>query len=461
MTNIKYSWKQKTMESFSNYRNECGYGWEDLAEKINNAIIELKSQGHSLNLNIKTKLDRKSCKKIILDGTATRFNEDKYKDLYTVYEYITNSKADVNNKNNQASNRKEIFNEPFTYCTPKFQDTILPHLYKHFYKEFKKIKFEINKDWNEILEAFETKDIQVAVNNFSTALAITRSVKENPAMFFFPLFLFKGYGIIIKKSSVETFCLKHNLKTVPFNKLSQENKKIFLENSTIILEPKTDVEWVYKNYCAKYDVDWNIIKSDKIIPFDVNEGKKKFILKNGSDIYCTNSIHLAHLGKQSDKYEIIKNEEVTKHKNVNGILCTMDFFNKNTEIIKELIFIWYHHIIEFNKEKDEILHDPEVTPFSSDHLKGFNDSLNKYTYSNLSLHELMKSYKSNNEFYTDATKAFNEFYTADFVERHTTDKSFWEIANIQQGRENEDNMREIILELYNNMKSAFAKINND
>lgn len=457
---ILKTWKEKAMDSLATYRTNCGYSWDTMAEKINTAIKELKSNGIVINLNTNTEKDRKAWQLVIDKGEASRFNEDHYKDLYKVYEYLTIPQNSLTNNVKKTTTLKETHNEPFTYCTTKFQDTILPYLYKHFYtKEFSKLNFEINKDWNEILDAFKTKDVQIALHNYSTALAITRSVKGNPAMFFFPFFLFKGYGIVVKRSSMESFCKKHDIKNNGFNRLSPDFKKIFLEDSTVTLEPKTDVEWVYKNYCAKYEADWNKVR-EKIKPFDVNEGKQKFVLKNGTDIYCTNTIHLVDLGKQPDKYEIIKNDDVTKHKNVNGLLCTMDFFNNNSVIVKALIATWYHHIIEFIKEKEEILHNSIIGHFDYAHLKALNKSLNDFTKSNLTLQELMVSFKTNNEFFTDSTTAFNEFYTTDFIEKQTTNKSFWEIASVQLGKEDEDNMEEIISELHSNMKEAFTKINN-
>lgn len=454
------TWKEKAMDSLATYRTRSGYSWDIMADKINTAIRDLKSKDIPLRLNINSEKDRKAWQKVIETGDASRFNEDHYEDLYKVYEYLYTPNNSVSNFGKTNTTPREIHSLPFTYCTTKFQDTILPYLYKHFYtKEFSKLNFEINKDWNEILDAFKTKDVQIALHNYSTALAITRSVKGNPAMFFFPFFLFKGYGIVVKKSSVESFCTKHGIRNNGFNRLSPENKKIFLEDSTVTLEPKTDVEWVYKNYCAKYEANWDKVR-EKIKPFDVNEGKQKFVLKNGTDIYCTNTIHLVDLGKQPDKYEIIKNDDVTKHKNVNGLLCTMDFFNNNSVIVKALIATWYHHIIEFIKEKEEILHNSIIGHFDYAHLKALNKALNDFTKSNLTLQELIVSFKANNEFFTDSTTAFNEFYTTDFIEKQTTNKSFWEIASVQLGKDDEDNMEEIISKLHSNMKEAFTKINN-
>lgn len=456
-SNKKIDYKAEAQKGLLAVRNE-GYTWRDMENLIDEAILKINATMGGSTLSIKPKNYQKGWQNVIEEKGGSRINPTQWQELYKVWKYLINDSTESPGSSVKTS--EVISNQPFTYCTTKFQDTILPYLYKHFYtKEFSKLNFEINKDWNEILDAFKTKDVQIALHNYSTALAITRSVKGNPAMFFFPFFLFKGYGIVVKKSSVESFCTKHGIRNNGFNRLSPENKKIFLEDSTVTLEPKTDVEWVYKNYCAKYEANWDKVR-EKIKPFDVNEGKQKFVLRNGTDIYCTNTIHLVDLGKQPDKYEIIKNDDVTKHKNVNGLLCTMDFFNNNSVIVKALIATWYHHIIEFIKEKEEILHNSIIGHFDYAHLKALNKSLNDFTKSNLTLQELMVSFKANNEFFTDSTTAFNEFYTTDFIEKQTTNKSFWEIASVQLGKDDEDNMEEIISKLHSNMKEAFTKINN-
>lgn len=321
--------------------------------------------------------------------------------------------------------------EAIRYSVSKFQDTILPLLYKHAYSLKLKVSFKPNYDWNKCLEAFKSGDIDVALHNFPTVLAYIKEMQEKSCMFFFPFFTFYGYAIFVRTSAIEKFATENNSAKNFGDWKNSEKKKFFLENK-ILLERNTDVEWVLKKYLEKFGCKWeDVEKANNIIPCGINSGKIEFKRKSSIAVYCTNSMHIADLRKQSDKYEAVaKGKELTHHQNYNGLICTMEYFEQHPEIIKELIEIWFNNIQHFKEEWDLISDTDDDDGFTNFHINALLEKLNQYTSSNISIPDLIESYRKFNHFFNSPQEAFNSFMQNVLDKPNEVDNNF-EISNIQ------------------------------
>lgn len=433
--------------------------WPQLAERIDKQIDILGS------LEVKKKRHYSQWTKIANGITDKRLNYFWWQELEKIIENIlteiTNDDEIEVKDINIVTQTKENIKEPLIYDIAKFQDTIIPNFFKQSYTaRGLKVHFDIEKDWNQVLDSFATNNTQVSLHNFSTAIALAHNVDTTDGVFFFPFFIFKGYGIFIKVDALNKFCEKKGIKNSTFKKLRNVDKIEFLESAKVVMETKTDVEWVYKTFCRNLKANWNYIKENNILDNDINEGKKIFKNNKSAIVYCTNSIHITDLSKYKNKYELIENGDLVNHQNMNGLVCKMSYFNRNPLKIKILIDTWFHTINEFIEGKEEILSKQEDYKIKNHHLNSMLHRLKEFTDSQITLFELMQSYRNNNVFYTEQNKAFTSFYTTNFVDQQISNNDYLEIANTQLGDEkiNKDLYKKIVVNIYNNMQDVLQKI---
>jgi hypothetical protein len=350
-------------------------------------------------------------------------NEIKSKKENKTNYYLKNNPLPFTNINN--SHKTGTVN----YSISKLQDTIIPFLCKPAYNlSFSEnIVFKLDYDWNKCLEKFITKDIDVALHNFPTVLAYNKQINGQENMFFFPFFTFSGYGICIRINSIKQFAFEKKIKcAIRFDDLNLTQKKEFLETAKIIFERNTDIEWVFKKFCLKHGCDWTVVCSN-IIDKEINEGKTEFKNDSSVAIYCTNSIHVADL-KKDISIEIIEN--FIDHHNFNGIMCTMEYFKKNSKTIFGLIQIWFNNIGLFANDLKSVLKS-KSDDFTHFHIYALLDILNKYTKSEVSIEDFVRSY-DNNFFFQSIESAYESFMN-NVLNNPEVLKNNLEISEIQLG----------------------------
>lgn len=378
------------------------------------------------------------------------YNVDWWLELETIIDAVTlKASTRINSKNEiiktDSSARKKII-----WGLTKFQDTIIPKFYNDGYGDLG-LNFDISRNWNEVFDIIENDIIHIALHNFSTAICISNHLKQkkiDDSVFFFPLFLFKGYGMLVRKKHILEFCNSNNISTVDsIKKLKPQERKLFLESAKVIFEPQTDVEWVFNKYYNRCNVDWNKMTNNNIINLSINDGKNEYLNNPDIGIYFTNSFPKYELMKNID-FELIDKVDLTNHENLNGIICKMSFYENNKNTIDDIINLWFKNLKHFDTDLTDILASTELDMFDFHNLRGLQNALNKHTFSNLELDEIARSFKSNNEFFnskSDALKIFSEI----------KNEVFLEIANIQLNDMKIENELgdKIIKELINNSKN--------
>jgi len=307
------------------------------------------------------------------------------------------------------------------------------------------------------LEAFKSDDIDVALHNFPTVLAYMKEMKEETGMFFFPFFTFYGYAIFVRKSTIAQFAGTNGCEKKIIDWKNVYVKE-FLETNEILLERKSDMEWVFKKFCGKYGCDWSKVEPN-IIDCDINSGKTKFIDEGSIALYCTNSMHIADLKKHSDKFEVIaKGRELTSHQNYNGLICKMDYLNEHPEIIKELIEIWFNNIAHFKEEWILIADMNDENGFENFHMIALLERLNTHTDSNVTMEDFIESYRKFNYFFLTTEDALNSFIT-NVLEKTQMLKNNFEISKIQSGGSHEEIDDQLIIKIRQQMNDAKKLLN--
>lgn len=325
-----------------------------------------------------------------------KYNYDWWCELEEILLEIETSK---NKKRTNKSKSLKLVNndhrfENVNYSISKLQDTIIPFLFKAAYNlSFSKnVNFQLEYNWSKCLEKIITRDIDVALHNFPTVLAYSKHIEGKDNMFFFPFFTFSGYGLCIKKASLKEFAdIEQDKDDFVFDDLNLNQKKKFLESANIILERNSDFEWALKTFCEKFQCDWSVVSSH-ITDAEINAGKVSFLKDTAIGIYSTNSIHIADI-RNENSIEII--EDFTDHHNFNGIMCTMDYYSHNTDIVHGLISIWFNNIKLFLKDLKVTKNSENGSDFTNFHISALLDKLNEITFSKVSLHDFINSYENN------------------------------------------------------------------
>jgi hypothetical protein len=272
-------------------------------------------------------------------------------------------------------------------------------------------------------------------------------------IFFWPFFTFHGYAIFARKSSLEKYCKNNDLNCISYVDLQRKGKDAvsgFFQASEIVVERFTDAEFALKDYTAKYQTNWDTLK---IKDEPINEGKRKFKEFGFGDILCTNSLHVLDLENVADRFELMdKGDGMTRHKNFNGLICTMDFYRDHDELIKGLINSWFGCMKDTMQEWNIIksashLVDGDINYFIYQSLLNY---LEEVTFSDkIPLEKFIKSFANNNEFFQDAHTAFERFMK---MHNNTRDmERNWEIADIQNKGKVGRDRNEVIAKMLQNM----------
>jgi hypothetical protein len=415
-----YDKKEEVIELARRLNNTYYASWPKFGTYIN-SIIQSKNFDQ-----LRKPLHLKQWSKIF--NGELKYNYDWWCELEEVLLEIKASKE--NRNTNKIKSFIHINNEHrienVNYAVAKLQDTIIPFLYKAAYNlSFSKnVIFQLNYDWSKCLEKIITSDIDVAIHNFPTVLAYSKHMQGKNNMFFFPFFTFSGYGLCIKKASLKEF-VGPNKDVFIFDDLDLNEKKHFLESAKIVLERNSDFEWALKTFCEKFQCDWSIVSSN-IIDAEINDGKLSFLENPSINIYSTNSIHIADL-KTKNSIEVIEN--FTGHHNYNGIMCTMDYYMKNTEIVHGLINIWFNNIKLFLNDLRIIKKTKINKDLANFHISALLDKLNDLTFSNVTIMDFINSYE-NNFFFQSPINA-KESFINNVLSNEQAIKKYMEIAEIQ------------------------------
>lgn len=321
------------------------------------------------------------------------------------------------------------------------QDTILPLYFEESYssKSFQ-VEFKRYNNWDEGLKAFLQGEIDVALHNFPTAVAYSAKLKLKNPIFFYPYFSFNGYGIFVIIEHVKEFAKRNGLRKTQFKDLSAKEKIDFLKQSKILIERNTDFEWVLKFYCKnklKCNENDLIIIDEQIIDCNTNTAKSKFMKDEKYSVYCTNPIHIHDLlqKKSSKLFELIAHgNNLTLHKNFNGLICSFEYYEDNREIMDEIIERWFVHTESFLRKVRKLsMHNPLNNMDTAVHftIPALVNFLNKETKSEITVDNLPHVYDEDyNHFYENPETAFLDFYTEVLTNQQFM-QNYIEITNIQ------------------------------
>lgn len=335
-------------------------------------------------------------------------NQDS-KDTYIGKEELREKQIDFNIHSQLKSNRKIIENK-VVYGIFMNQDSFIPKIYEATYKQkIPNIVFKPLKNWSGGLDALNSNEINVALLDFSTTIAYNCQINIESPLFFWPFFDFYGWYILIKKSSIVSFCQNNNIQNKEYKSFTPQEKKMFLEQQKIVVETRTDFEWIIKKYLQNNNCDPDIINNN-IVDLNTNEGKIEFIKNKNYGIYCTNPLNVTDLISDT-KYQNISID--IKHRNINGLICKEDYYAENKDIIHTLIKNWYYDI---NPLKNEIsmlnksihFRDPDYTPSYT--IQNLVRELVELTDTIVKIDNLPILYEHKTVFFESSNQAFQEFY---------------------------------------------------
>lgn len=463
---------------------------DNVSQGISNSIMELNSR-------LTTKIDvghfQKNFKKVIedlyadsenheigikfsspyLDGLCNLLYEKTFAEKFGIFNgaFLYNQKSKKvepyqTKKSNIVESTGSIITDISTkekvrYSISKFQDTILPIIHKPAILRKYHVIFEEQLNWNQCLDALIAEKIDVALHSFPTALAYMSNPAVTNEIFFWPFFTFHGYAIFINKKKFKLYCKKKGLNVSSFKEMEDNFDKAtitaYLTECKIVLERFTDVEWVVKDFLRKHDCDWEYIKENNLLDENINEGKRKFKNDNHGDILCTNSLHVLDLEGRKEKFELVdKGDKLTKHKNFNGLICTMEFYNEKKALVNKIISSWFKCMADTQREWEIIKSNYKEGDINNFIYQSLLNYLQEATYSDkISLDKFIKSYNGNNNFFTTPSFAFEKLFT-DMYQSEREKNRNWEIAQIQnkyKDGKGKDEVFDAILKNMNNVKS--------
>jgi hypothetical protein len=426
--------------------------WKRIGELINKYIKSLDIK------NVEPNTGLRGWETVFRSNGGRNADELFWKDLATIGKAIL---AEIESTAEQA----EIFTggsfeagsangKPFIYTLAILQDTILPLLHKPAIMRMNHVTFDEQRHWSECLDALIDEKVDVALHNFPTALAYMSNPDASGDIFFWPFFVFFGYALFVRRESLRRYCTKHNLPYDTYAAFRQNSKDViggFFRSCEIVVERHTDTEYALKDYITRNGARWEDINL-KDLP--INEGKQQFKESGVGDILCTNSLHVLDLERLSDKFELIdKGENVTRHNNYNGLICTMDYYHNRPDLIKGLITSWFECMKDTVEEWDLIKSSNEIK--KNDINNFYHQSLLNYlqdrTFSDeIPLDKFIKSFTNNNRFFSDGHKAYHSLTgmmnTPKEIERN------WEIADMQNKGNRWDNHKLVEDKILKNMQ---------
>lgn len=317
------------------------------------------------------------------------------------------------------------------------QDTILPFFFRHSYNRNLEVQFIKFENWNDGLKAFKENKIDVALRDFATTVAFNSQMGNKHPLFFYPLFSFNGYFIFGKKDKIKQVATPHRAVSKPFYQLPDEAKRELFESKSnkIILEKGTDFEWALLNFCKDFNCDVSKIK-ENIVHWNTNDADTEF-LKDKYVIHCTNPLNGSSLLTNKQVVSIGHGDSLGEHHNFNGILCTIDFLNKNEDAVAQLIATWFNDIVQLKKDLKKASN--KGNDINELLLPALADFLNKEIPSTVKATDLLNLLgEGHNTFYETPESAFNKFYNEVLQETNPMFQNYLEIALLQLGKDTDE-----------------------
>lgn len=444
-------------------KEEYFKGWPDFGDKIN----EIIQQNSCKEIAIKdySTWRRKQAKDLVEDKDSVYY----WKELYDIVllKIITENggntkvRKSIHQRLHQGNEEKKVVRYGVFPC----QDTILPLFFEELYNDFEfEVEFITFNDWNDGLEAFLNDKIDVALHNFPTSVAFNAEIDSKSPLFFWPFFSFKGYSLWARTSYLNDFVTNNNISKSLFERWSKDEKKKFFQDSRILVEKKTDFEWVLKEYLKNIGCSQpEIAEIDRkcFRPYNTNYAKSKFVNEVKYSIYVTNPIHTFDL--QQPKYTkdftlLLHGNDFTNHNNFNGLICSVEYYNNNQDIIHKLIEKWFIHTDALKRKianlsmKNPLLKKEHSVSITIPSLLAF---LNKETASEIKEEHLKYIYDPTyNKFYDNPLKAFRDFYDIDLSNEEII-QNYIGIARIElnKGIDNSTAIRTVICSIKDMMNS--------
>jgi hypothetical protein len=211
------------------------------------------------------------------------------------------------------------------------------------------------------------------------------------------------------------------------------------------------------NFCKGFGCDINKVKKN-IVHWNTNDGGREF-LKSKYAIHCTNPLNRLSFNKNKQIISIGNGESLSEHQNFNGILCTIDFMNKNEDAISQLIATWFNDIIQIKtdiKKANNVA--TEINKLQL--LPSLADFLNKEISSTIKVQDLLPLLgDGHNHFYDTPETAFNKFYKEILKDDNVMFQNYREIALTQLGKDSDEG--DEVLNIMNMIKNQMKKLQNE
>lgn len=401
-------------------------GWPAFSARVNEIIAADHSLKHVEVRDFSTW--RRKQQKTLIEDTDTPYY---WRELYSciLLKIIeenggdtANSKKSIHDKIHQSKEKKTIVRYGVFPC----QDTILPLFFEELYNDVDfGVDFITFDNWNDGLDAFQNNKIDVALHNFPTAVSFNSRLDSKSPLFFWPFFSFNGYSFWVRTSAIKEFIRKNRINKSGFEKWSKDEKKKFFSQAKILVEGKTDFEWVLIDYLRKLEFTppeiFNISnKWNK--EYNTNEAKRIFVSEKDYAGYVTNPIHTLDLKQQ--KYRgaftlLLHGNDFTSHNNFNGLICSGEYYKAHENIIHKLIEKWFLHTAALKRKIDQLTKkNPLITSKQSVSITipSLIAFLNKETASDIEGEHLQYIYDASyNKFYDNHSTAFRDFYEIDLA----------------------------------------------
>lgn len=308
-------------------------------------------------------------------------------------------------------------------------ETILPYFFKFLYERHLAVDIGLLEDWSNFSKLFEGPGTHVAVHNFSTVLTHNQEKSGGKRLLFFPLFAFKGYGIVVKQGHYDKQRSLAGMENRPFQRWPTHIQQKFLGSTKCLLEKGTDLEWIYREFCKDLDCLVDGKPLGTIEDCTTQEARIKFAEAKISEplILSTNTTTIMALEKAKCRFHHLKTD--FDHQNFNGFVCTRSYYDSHESEVAELIRCWF---ISVGLLKGLLRQDQREThSLKGLHLSSLLHALKGLAGSPvMGTKELERVYQDHNTFYPgyeDAMKAFRTEVLSD----HHAQTANEEIAQIQ------------------------------
>lgn len=280
-----------------------------------------------------------------------------------------------------------------------FPDLGLPNYFYHLLSNGINLKLIKSKLLKVTSNLFNRNKIHVTLNSFSHAVTLNELTNNKKKIVFIPLFIFNGYGLVIKRNlinkeydSIEDFIVSDDFEELIKN-----------ENIKFCVEKNTDLHWILYKYLKEHEININKEKlNKKIIEIESDEINS---FKDNETVFLlsTNWINYNNLA-EDDKYYVVKDDEFINHNNINGLIFTEQYFIENKTKIELLLKNWFSAIKIFLKDINNVPKEP-----TNNHLDFYCNNLEKEFKIILTKELLAKNFSLYNVFFVNLEQSKRSF----------------------------------------------------